>query len=122
MHCCARNIERLTRIPKLRTDLQSRFVEVSGQVAQPPSEPPFAAVVPVSPYLSVSVSQIWGPPFTVESVDGCNRYHVAVFHTGLGIHIGFLLWASQRGHAILFAVSKGAIVTADKSEVLQRHT
>ena len=26
MHCCARNIERLTRIPKLRTDLQSRFV------------------------------------------------------------------------------------------------
>jgi hypothetical protein len=23
MHCCARNIERLTRIPKLRTDLQS---------------------------------------------------------------------------------------------------
>ena len=26
MHCCARNIERLTRIPKLRTDLQSRFL------------------------------------------------------------------------------------------------
>jgi hypothetical protein len=29
MHCCARNIERLTRIPKLRTDLQSRFVACS---------------------------------------------------------------------------------------------
>jgi hypothetical protein len=26
MHCCARNIERLTRIPKLRTDLQSRIL------------------------------------------------------------------------------------------------
>jgi hypothetical protein len=25
MHCCARNIEPLTRIPKLRTDLPSRF-------------------------------------------------------------------------------------------------
>src|ERR1700683_2178301 len=29
MHCCARNIERLTRIQKLRTDLQSRFVACS---------------------------------------------------------------------------------------------
>lgn len=29
MRCCARNIERLTRIPKLRTDLQSRFVACS---------------------------------------------------------------------------------------------
>jgi hypothetical protein len=26
MHCCARNIGRLTRIPKLRTELQSRFL------------------------------------------------------------------------------------------------
>jgi hypothetical protein len=31
MHCCDRNIERLTRIPKLRTDLQSRFVACSFQ-------------------------------------------------------------------------------------------
>ena len=29
MHCYARNIERLTRIPKLRTELQSRFVACS---------------------------------------------------------------------------------------------
>ncbi len=29
-HCYARNIDRLTRVPKPRTNLQSRFIEVSG--------------------------------------------------------------------------------------------
>ena len=29
MGCCARNIERLTRIPKLRTDVLSRFEVIS---------------------------------------------------------------------------------------------
>ena len=44
MHCCARNIARLIRILKLRTDLRSRFVACSfplkSEINELPPAPP----------------------------------------------------------------------------------
>lgn len=42
MHCCARNIERLIRILKLRTDLRSRFVACSFPLKSEINELPMA--------------------------------------------------------------------------------
>src|ERR1700733_9374208 len=57
MHCCARNIERLTRIPKLRTDLQPRFVACSFHPLKSSEEArPSITILGIETWITVTVT------------------------------------------------------------------